>query len=129
MGPVSIGFGLFLIVVGLVGYFAAETQSPTALIPAGFGVLLIVLGFLARKESLRKHVMHAAALIGLIGFLVPGYMVVSSLLNPPPVPRQAAQIAQGVMSVACLAFVALCVKSFIDARRARTLREREAKQE
>ncbi len=119
MGPVSIGFGLFLILVGLLGYFIPETQSPTALIPAGFGVLLVVLGLLARKDSLRKHVMHAAAMIGLIGFVGAGAMVVRRLLNPDPSRGPAALIAQAVMSLACLVFVALCVKSFIDARRGR----------
>lgn len=119
MGPVSIGFGLFLILVGLLGYFLPETRSPTALIPAGFGAALVVLGLLAHKDSLRKHVMHGAAMIGLIGFLVPGFMVVRRLLNPDPSRGSAAMIAQAVMSLACLVFVGLCVKSFIDARRRR----------
>jgi hypothetical protein len=119
MGPVSIGFGLFLILVGLLGYFLPETQQPTALIPAGFGAALIVLGLLALKDSLRKHAMHFAAMVGLIGFLVPGFMVVRRLLNPDPSRGPAGLIAQAVMSVACLVFVGLCVKSFIDARRRR----------
>lgn len=123
MGPVTIGFGLFLILVGLVGYFVVgyfhpDKQSLTALIPAGFGVLLVILGVLARKDNLRKHVMHAAAMIGLIGFLIPGYRVIRGLLNPDS-SLPAALIAQAVMSLACLVFVGLCVKSFIDARRKR----------
>src|ERR1700735_1424536 len=123
MGAVSVGFGLFLMVLGFVGYFVMghfhpDKQSLTALIPAAFGVVLVVLGLLARKDSLRKHAMHGAAMIGLIGSVVPGYRVVRGLFNPESI-LPAAMIAQAVMSLACLVFVGLCVKSFIDARRRR----------
>ena len=98
MWMITIGFGAALTVQGLVGYLLAEAQSQygltgtkglTALIPSLFGVVLIVCGVLARRENLRKHAMHAATL--------------------------AVQM-QFIMAVICLAFVALCVNSFVQAR-------------
>lgn len=120
MGPTTIGFGLFLVLIGLVGYWA--TEAKTALIPAGFGVILTLLGFLARSDQLRKHVMHAAAALALIGFLGAAGMSVPKLLtlaSGGEVERPRAVAAQAVMAVTCALFVGLCVKSFIAARKAR----------
>lgn len=121
MTKIAIGYGIALILLGLVGYFATGRQSPTALIPAAFGLVALVLGLLARKESLRKHVMHGAALLGLLGAAggargLPGFF---RWLSGGEVERPAAVISQTVMVVLSLVFVALCVKSFIDVRRSR----------
>jgi hypothetical protein len=126
MGPVSIGFGIFLMLVGVVGFLTGESHSPTALIPAGFGLVLAVLGLLALKATLRKHAMHAAAMVGLIGLIGAAVMSVPklpALLSGGELDRPKAVIAQLVMAVACLIFVGLCVKSFIDARRRRAENE------
>jgi hypothetical protein len=128
MGPVAIGFGVVLIVVGLGGYFGTGSTSFTALIPAAFGVILALLGVVALKDSLRKHAMHAAAMVGLIGFLVPAAMAlpkVPTLLSTGMIQRAdgsdatRAVILQLVMAAICLIFVALCVNSFVAARRRR----------
>src|SRR4051794_7576716 len=66
---VSIIWGGLLIGLGLWGYLGTGTTSWTALIPAFVGAPLALCGLLALKESLLKHAMHAAAMIGLIGFL------------------------------------------------------------
>src|SRR5262245_28785939 len=72
----SMFFGVLLIVLGLVGYFAPEKlgdvgekgTSPTALIPAVFGLILFVCGAaVSAKPKLRKHIMHLAALAALLG--------------------------------------------------------------
>jgi len=63
----SIGFGTALmILLGAGGFFATGAEHPTALMPAAAGILLIVLGLLARNPKLRMHAMHGAALIGLL---------------------------------------------------------------
>ena len=67
MSPTTIVFGMLLTLLGLAGYFLTGASSPTALIPAIFGVLLLVLGFLAHFEAARKHAMHAAATVALVG--------------------------------------------------------------
>jgi hypothetical protein len=125
MGRVSIGFGIFLILIGCVGFFLTyQPEKPpyTALIPAAFGLALAILGGLALKDSFRKHAMHAAAMIGLIGFLGAAFMSIPklpALLAGEGLDRPKAVIAQLIMAATCLVFVGLCVKSFIDARRLR----------
>jgi len=117
MASTTILFGLLLIVLGFGGYFLTGTSSFTALIPAAFGLLLLVLGFIARAESARKHAMHAAAAVALIGFLG---ALMSLLRTPMGLRPGAAVFSQVAMVLLTGVFVALCVKSFIDARRART---------
>jgi hypothetical protein len=116
MAFTTILFGLVLTVLGFAGYLLTGTSSFTALIPAAFGLLLLVLGFLARSEASRKHAMHAAAAVALVGFL--GALM--SLLRTPAGVRSAiALYSQLAMVVLTGLFVVLCVRSFIAARRAR----------
>ena len=123
MAGYSVVFGIVLIVLGGWGYFGAaeEHRSMTALIPAFFGLALLLLGLLAFKEHLRKHAMHAAAALGLLGCiggivrLVMKYSKDGNLEGRGP-------LASGLMALTCAVFVGMCVNSFIAARRARTAR-------
>jgi hypothetical protein len=116
MASTTILFGLVLTALGFAGYFLTGTSSFTALIPAVFGLLLVVLGFLARSEASRKHAMHAAVTVALVGFL--GALM--SLLRTPAGVRSAAAVySQLAMIVLTGLFIVLCVRSFIAARRAR----------
>lgn len=121
MASTTIGIGAALILLGLGGYFGTGTSSPTALIPAAFGLLLVLLGGLARDPNRRKMAMHIAVVIGLLGFLgaLRGIPATITLLSGGTVARPAAAISQAIMAVLMLIFVALCVRSFIEARRAR----------
>ena len=117
MASTTILFGVLLTLLGLGGYFLTGASSVTALIPAIFGVPLLVLGFLARSEPARKHAMHAAAAVALVGCAG----ALFSLVRTPAAPRVAmAVFSQAAMAVLTAVFVGLCVKSFIDVRRART---------
>ncbi len=119
MTNAAIVCGLLLILLGVIGYgygIAQGNASITALIPAFFGIVLAVLGFTAqKKENLRKHLMHAAVLVAFIGFLVPLWRILSKI-NDFTFNFTAAMLIS--MTIICLIFVALGVKSFIDARRA-----------
>jgi hypothetical protein len=115
MGPITIVFGVVLIALGAVGYAATNMASWTALIPAFFGLGLAVCGGLALKDHLRKHAMHLAAMIGLIG-CVGGLVMVILTLTKGEIERPVAFGMQIGMAVVCAVFVGLCVKSFIDAR-------------
>ncbi len=120
MAKITIGFGIGLIALGLAGYFGTHQVSITALIPAFVGLPLLVLGWFALQDKWRKHAMHAAAIVGLLGFIGACYPLVRllwSLLSS--IERPAAAIMQALMAIICAAFVALCVKSFIEARRSR----------
>lgn len=122
MWQLTILAGVLLIGVGLYGYFGSDSKSPTAFIPAGFGAVLAICGFVASKENLRKHAMHAAAAVGLIGLIGALVRAIPGLLNKPadaPAGIPFAIQMQLYMAVICVIFVGLCVNSFIQARKAR----------
>lgn len=118
MPNTAILFGRLLILLGIIGYgygIYSGNASPTALIPAIFGLIIMVLGHVSNaKESLRKHLMHAAVLVGLIGFIVPLIRIFSKINDFSLTFASSMLIA---MSLICLAFVLLCVMSFINARK------------
>lgn len=124
MPSYSIIFGALLIILGILGYvYVLSTPNPsiTALIPAIFGILLVLFGVVARaKENLRKHLMHAAVLVALLGFLgtVSSFFKIPALIGGTA-ERPVAVIAQLTTAIICLVFVILSVKSFIDARKNR----------
>jgi hypothetical protein len=126
MAQTTIIFGAMLIALGVLGYVGSGAASVTALIPAFFGAVLAVLGWVGRHERYRKHVMHAAAAVGVVGFLgsARGLAGLMAVLSGGPVERPAAVVAQSVMAVLMAVFVGLCVKSFVDARRARASQPR-----
>jgi hypothetical protein len=91
--------------------------SLTALIPAAFGAVLALLGvFAGTREDLRRHLMHAAVVVALIGFIVTAGRLLSKLGE---ISLSAAVLSQLSMALICLVFVILSIKSFIDARRGR----------
>jgi hypothetical protein len=112
------------IILGAVGpfYYFPDRRSITALIPSFFGIAFVLLGLVAFKEGMRKHAMHVASMLGLIGFIFPtarafpGWM---TYLQGGAVERPEALAEQAIMAGICLVFTALCVNSFIQARRAR----------
>jgi len=113
-------FAVIFVLLGIGSYVITGAQSWTALIPAIFGVLLAIAGAVSLKSL--KHGGHIAALVGLLGFLgtAPKLLKLPALLSGEPVERAAAVGVQATFAIISLIFVALCVKSFIDARRART---------
>jgi hypothetical protein len=115
VAPISIGFGVVLMILGVGFYFATGQVSPTALIPSGFGVVMALLGAIALKEGMRKHAMHLAAMVGLVGFLIP----IGRVLLKGSTMAQPAVAEHLIMAALCLVFVLLCVRSFVVARRNR----------
>ena len=123
MARITILFGVLLIIVGVIGFVATGSQHYTALIPAAVGLLFIIFGSLASSADQKKLKlwMHIAVTIGLLGFLgtfpavvdLVRYWKGKYILHPIAVEEKAA------MSLLCLAFVLLCVRSFIAVRRSR----------
>ncbi|MDA0293033.1 MAG: hypothetical protein O2957_03430 [Verrucomicrobia bacterium] len=113
-------FAVIFVLLGIGAYLMTGAQSWTALIPSIFGLLLVVAGAVSLKSL--KHGGHIAALVGLLGFLGTAKSLgkLPALLAGETVERAAALGVQAAFALLSLIFVALCVKSFIDARRART---------
>ena len=120
MAKVTLFFAGLLIALGLVGYIGTGSQHPTALIPAGFGLLLGIFGFLAisPNEGRRKLFMHINVTLGLVGFLAT-VMGLVNFLSGKLGERPEATQSKAAMSAICLVYVVLCVRSFIAARKAR----------
>ncbi len=122
----TIIIGILLIVVGCYGYFtghpdAAGVVSKTALIPAWVGLTLVILGAAAFCEKCRKHVMHLAAMVGLLAAVGDGFQLIKTINNSTAAAdvRQLKIISMSATLVLCVIFVALCVRSFIQARKNR----------
>ena len=124
MAKLAIGFGVVLAIIGVAFFIATGSTHPTSLIPLWFGIAFIVCGALALTEDARRRMlwMHIAVTIGLVGFIFPGVMAIKEWVSAHggPLAHPAAAEEQGIMSLVCLIFTALCVRSFIAARRART---------
>ena len=120
MPSTSIGCGVLLLLIGIIGYvygLATGHASVTALIPAFFGVVLVVLGLWSgSKPDLRKHLMHVAVVVALLGFLLTAGRM---LMKFSELTVSAALFSQLSTAIVCLVFVVLSVRSFIAARRER----------
>ena len=120
MPRITVIFSLVYIALGLAGFFLTGAVHKTALIPAVIGVVLLVLGLLGGKENLRKHVMYAALLIGLLALLG----TARSLTMLPAAfdgtaQRPGAVFAQAATAVLSVVYLAVGVRFFVAARRSR----------
>lgn len=121
MTKLSITTGIILIILGILSYILTGAASATALIPAFFGIVFTGLGYLGnKKENLRKHTMHAALLLAILGLggSFGGLISMIGALGGEMPERQAAAIGQAIMAVVCIVFLVAGIKSFIDTRKA-----------
>ena len=103
------------------------SKSWTAFIPGIFGILLIVLAWGAETlPNARKHIMHVAVLIGLIGFAVSTKKIGSAVAEMNWLKNEPYGIVHASMlkplsmlltSGLLFIFVVLCINSFISARK------------
>jgi uncharacterized membrane protein YjjP (DUF1212 family) len=113
-----------MILLGLLAYFLTGRASVTALIPAFFGLPILLMGLgSVLRPGLRKHLMHAAAVVALLAF----FGTVGSLrfalymisVGPTHVDNPNATIVQSLMALLSGAYLYLSIRSFIQARRNR----------
>lgn len=124
MANIAIRFGALLVLLGAVTYFVVVPHAPTSLIPAAFGLLLILCGAMARTEDAKKRMlwMHIAVTIGLLGAIFPlvrALLPAIHMAQGQEVAHPKAVVEQMLMALICILFTLLCVRSFIAARRAR----------
>ncbi len=123
MAKVTLVFAAIFIALGLVGFITTGSSHPTALIPAVLGLLLGIFGALSLgpNPSRRKLFMHINVTLGLLGFLgtVMGLIQWFQMLAGATVKNPPATESKAIMAILCLIYVALCVRSFIAARKAR----------
>ena len=115
MSNLTLGYGVFLVVWGIVVGLLSTSDSLTRFIPCLPGLGLAVSGWLAKsKPEQRKLWMHVSVVFGLITaiFGTRFFMVMSEGIG----------LASGSMLMLLLtglAYTGLCVRSFIEARKAR----------
>ena len=106
-------YGIFLIVWGIGVTILSDSQSITSLIPAIFGLPIIILSFFAKKFPDRKKLlMHIVVLIGLIIFLG-GLDLIRGLIQGNIFVNLWASSSKFMMIISGLVFTILCIKSFI----------------
>lgn len=105
--------GILLILLGIISYFATGMVSVTALIPAFFGIVFVILAWLAnKKESWSQHIMHGSvllAIIGIIGSIGGLFDLIGGIVS-------ASAIAKSIMALLLIIYLVMAIKSFIDAR-------------
>ena len=121
MTPITLLFAVTYILLGVGGFVMTGSAHKTALIPCAFGILFVLFGLLAFKENMRKHAMHGAVLIALLAFLG----TAKALPHLPDLFRGTAEkpaaiITQSINAGISLLYILLAVRSFIQARRARS---------
>jgi fucose 4-O-acetylase-like acetyltransferase len=123
MARLTILFGIILILLGVLTYMNTGKQFPTSLIPAYFGGLLAICGFLARTTDLKRRalVMHIAVTLGLLGFLGTAKSIVDYVRMKDGVQFKypIAVEEKAAMALLLFVFVLFCVQNFMQARRAR----------
>ncbi len=119
MSLLAVWIGSLLAALGVIGYVASGMASWTAMIPAFLGLPILICGIIGlRNEKLRKHVMHVALLICLLGIIgtFSGLIAALSMLTGTEVERPQAVLAQAGTAVLCLVFLFFGIRSFVRAR-------------
>ncbi len=119
MPLITIFYGEALVALGAISYVMTGAQHPTALIPAAFGFVLSSLGMIARKkENLRRHLMHVAVLISLLGLIATAKGIPKAIAHFQGivVERPAAQISMAIMALLSAIYFWLALRSFVHAR-------------
>ena len=121
MEKLSIYYGLFLILWGIIVSFISGSGSFTSYIPSILGTPILIFSYLSIKFiSKKKMFMHIVVLFGLIIFLG-GLDFMRSLISGNAFENVYADLSKIMMLITGLFFTYQCIKSFIHARKMREL--------
>ena len=113
---ISIFYGLFLILWGLVVSFISKSSSFTSYIPSIFGVMIFLFSYFSIKfTSQKKILMHIVALLGLLTFLG-GLDIIRLIFRNSMFDNLWADLSKLMMLITGFCFIVLCFKSFRYAR-------------
>ena len=125
MEKLSIFYGFFLILWGVIVSFISGSSSITSYIPSLLGVPILIFSYLSIKfVSKKKMFMHIVVLFGLIIFLG-GLDFLRSLITGNAFENLWADLSKIMMLITGLFFTYQCIKSFIHARKMRELGDAE----
>ena len=117
MEKLSILYGLFLTLWGIIVSFLSNSLSFTSYIPSYLGILIVIFSFLALKiPKNKKLLMHIVATLGLITVLG-GLDLIRLILKGSVFVNFWADLSKLMMLVTGSIFVYLCFMSFRFARK------------
>ena len=113
----SLYYGIFLIIWGIIVSFVSGSTSATSYIPSFLGFPLFVFSYLAIKFPLKKKLfMHIVVIFGLIIFLG-GLDIIRALIGSYAFQNFWADLSKVMMLLTGFYFSLQCVRSFIFARK------------
>ena len=125
MEKLSIYYGLFLILWGVIVSFISGSGSFTSYIPSILGSPILIFSYLSIKFiSKKKMFMHIVVLFGFIIFLG-GIDFIRSLVSGNAFENLYADLSKIIMLITGLFFTYQCIRSFIHARKMRELENSE----
>ncbi len=121
MERLSIYYGLFLILWGVIISFISGSNSATSYIPTFLGIPILFFSYLSIKFVTKKKLfMHIVVIFGLIIFLG-GLDFIRSLVTGNVFVNLYADLSKLMMLTTGLFFTYQCIRSFIHARKIRDL--------
>ncbi len=112
MPVTTIIFAVLLVALGIGAFLVSSSR--TALLPAYAGGALLLLGMLAHfATGARRHLMHAAAVVTLLGALAPAAALAIRAAQMSPL---ALTVNLGMLAL-CATLLVLQVRAFVHARR------------
>ena len=117
----SMYYGLFLIIWGIIVSLISKSDSFTSYIPSFLGLPILIFSYLAIKFNAKKKIyMHIVVLFGLIIFFG-GLDFLRSILTGNAFENTWADISKLMMLLTGSFFTFLCIKSFIHARKSKVI--------
>ena len=117
MENISVYYGLFLIIWGVIISFISNSNSLTSYIPSFFGIPILIFACLTIQfEAKKKLFMHIVVTFGLLIF-IGGLDVIRGILKDNLFDNFYADLSKIMMLITGCVFTYLCVKSFIFARK------------
>ena len=118
---ISITYGFFLIIWGVIISFLSDSNSFTSYIPSVLGIPILIFSFLSIIFiNKKKMFMHIVVLFGLVIFLG-GLDFLRTFINGNIFENYWADMSKLMMMLTGLFFTIQCVRSFIHARKIRDL--------
>tara|TARA_B100000941_G_scaffold213264_1_gene156674 strand:+ start:478 stop:903 length:426 start_codon:yes stop_codon:yes gene_type:complete len=117
----SIFYGIFLIVWGVIISFLSDSNSFTSYIPSLLGVPILIFSFLSIIfVNKKKMFMHIVVFFGLVIFLG-GLDFIRIIIGGSIFENYWADISKLMMMLTGLFFTIQCIRSFIHARKIKNL--------
>lgn len=116
MPRITISFGVILIALGVVAYFATGMASWTALIPSILGAVIAICGAVGIKQpKIGIHIALVVAVLGILGTLRSVLQLGAVFAGTAE--RPAAVIVSTITFVLLVIYLVLGIRSFMAARR------------